>query len=482
MQLTRSIFEAYPRRPFTPELAESLPGSVAPPDDPVAWVQNAFDFTPDSRQASILRSDALRLILLTARQVGKSTIAALRALFLALRYRNSLILMISPVGSQAGEILAKATYFAAELGIRIRGDGINEQSLLLPNGSRLVARPAVPVSLRGYSKARLIIVDEAAYVNQESYRALSPILAVGGGALWVVSTPAGPVGHFADLWHDLDNGWERHSITAAECPRLSAEFLEQERRTFGDLYVAQEYNCQFVAAGLQLLTRSQIKEATVETLPELHFRLREKTRIYLGLDIGKRQDHTAIVVLELRWAYGSKDNITQKIPEHPTLVLRYATRLALDTETTQIPQLVRETLQRFAPRYGEPSRIDKLLIDATGIGHTVVELIRQNQTKAQIQPVMLTNGHVERHLKDGYLSLPRPDMLNSLKMVFELGNIKMEPSAPGFVDMERELIQFQPSGDQQEHDDLVMALAMAVWQAAKDYPELLLPPASLTLG
>jgi hypothetical protein len=44
--------------------------------------------------------------------------------------------------------------------------------------------------------------------------------------------------------------------------------------------------------------------------------------------------------------------------------------------------------------------------------------------------------------------------------------------------MERELIQFQPSGDQQEHDDLVMAMAMAVWQAAKEYPELLLPPTS----
>jgi hypothetical protein len=466
----------YPRRLFSQELADRLKGFVRPPDDPVAWVQSAFGFAADHKQAEILRSEALRLILLTARQVGKSTIAALRALFLALRHRNSLILMVSPVGSQAGEILRKATYFAAELGIRVRGDGVNDQSLLLPNGSRLVARPAVPVSLRGYSQARLIIVDEAAYVKQDSFKALSPILAVGGGSLWVVSTPAGPVGHFADLWHDPDNGWEKHSITAAECPRLTPEFIDSERRTFGDLYVAQEYFCQFVAAGLQLLTRSQIKEATVESLPEVHFRLREKTRIYLGLDIGKRQDHTAIAVLELRWAYGPKDNLSQKIREIPTLVLRYSTRLALDTETTKIPQLVRETLQRFAPRHGEPSRVDTLLIDATGIGHTVVELIRKNQTKAHIQPVTLTNGHVDRRLKDGYLSLPRPDMLNSLKMVFELGNIKMEPSAPGFVDMERELIQFQPSGDQQEHDDLVMAMAMAVWQAAKEYPELLLPP------
>jgi hypothetical protein len=471
-------FGIYPRHRYSPSLADAPQECVRPPDDPVAWVRNAFGFVADEKQAAILRSDALRLIFLAARQVGKSTIAALRALFLALRYRNSLILMVSPVGSQAGEILAKATFFAAELGIRIRGDGINRQSLLLPNGSRLVARPAVPVSLRGYSKARLIIVDEAAYVKPDSYQSLSPILAVGGGSLWVISTPAGPVGHFAETWHDRDNGWERHTITAAECPRLTPEFLESERRTFGDLYVAQEYNCQFIAAGRQLLTRSQIKEATVEPLPEVHFRLREKTRIYLGLDIGKRQDHTAIAVLELRWAYGPKDNITQRITEYPTLVLRYATRLALDTETTKIPQLVRETLQRFAPRYGEPSRVDTLLIDATGIGHTVVELIRKNQTKAHIQPVMLTNGHVDRRLKDGYLSLPRPDMLNSLKMVFELGNIKMEPSAPGFVDMERELIQFQPSGDQQEHDDLVMAMAMAVWQAAKEYPELLLPPTS----
>jgi len=464
-----------PKRSSAQPSAETPEASLCPPDDPVAWARQALGFEPDPKQESILRSNALRLILLSARQVGKSTIAALRALYLALRHRNSLILMISPVGSQAGEILAKATSFAADLGLRIRGDGINDQSLLLPNGSRLIARPAVPVSLRGYSQARLVIVDEAAYVSAESYQALAPILAVGGGALWVISTPAGPVGHFAELWHNQDEAWERHSISATECPRLTPEFLAAERRTYGDLYVAREYLCQFLAAGLQLLTRSQVKEATIETPSAVHFRLREKTRIYLGLDIGKRQDHTAIAVVELRWAYGAKNNVTQKVAELPTLVLRYATRLALDTETTRIPQLVRQTLQRFAPSLGEPSRVDHLLIDATGIGHTVVELIRQSQTKARVQPVMLTTGHVARQLKDGYLSLPRPDLVNSLKMVFELGRIQLESTAPGFPDIERELIQFQPSGDQQEHDDLVMALGLAVWQAAKDYPELLQP-------
>lgn len=58
-------------------------------------------------------------------------------------------------------------------------------------------------------------------------------------------------------------------------------------------------------------------------------------------------------------------------------------------------------------------------------------------------------------------------------MILELANIHLLDAAPGFVDIERQLVQFQPSADQQEHDDLVMPLAMAVRQAAKDDPALL---------
>ena len=466
-----------PRAPSKTLPEASKSSAVTLSADPVAWAQKALNFIADPKQAEILSCSASRVIVVTSRQVGKSTIAALRALYLALHQAGSLILMIGPVGSQAGEILGKATHFAAELGLPIRGDGINERSLQLPNGSRLVARPAVPQSLRGYSQARLIIVDEAAYVPEAAYRAMSPILATGNGALWVISTPNGPLGRFAELWHDLTNGWSRFSIPADECPRLSEGFLAAERRLYGDLYFAQEYACQFIAAGLQLLTRAQITAATIAKAVEVPFQLREKTRIYLGLDVGKRQDHTAIAALELRWRYGAKDNVTQAVAQYPTLLLSYSIRYPIDTETTRIPQFVRDTLQLYRPAYGEPNRVDKLLVDATGVGHTIVELIRKDQPKAQVQPVTLTNGHVERQLKDNYLSLPRPDLINRLKMIFELGNIQLLDSAPGFVDMERELVQFQPSGEQQEHDDLVMALAMAVWQAAKDYPALLRPAA-----
>ncbi|MCX6587880.1 MAG: hypothetical protein NTX13_15050, partial [Acidobacteria bacterium] len=61
--------------PGQPALKESK-ASLIPPDDPVAWARQALGFHPDPKQESILRSNALRLILLSARQVGKSTIAA----------------------------------------------------------------------------------------------------------------------------------------------------------------------------------------------------------------------------------------------------------------------------------------------------------------------------------------------------------------------------------------------------------------------
>jgi hypothetical protein len=36
--------------------------------------------------------------------------------------------------------------------------------------------------------------------------------------------------------------------------------------------------------------------------------------------------------------------------------------------------------------------------------------------------------------------------------------------------LERELRHFESSGNQQEHDDLVMALGLAAWQATTDHP------------
>ena len=73
--------------------------------------------------------------------VGKSDVTALKALHQALHYEQSLVMVVTPSSRQRGEFVRKAGAFLRMLGMRVRGDGQNEISILLPNGSRTVGLP-----------------------------------------------------------------------------------------------------------------------------------------------------------------------------------------------------------------------------------------------------------------------------------------------------------------------------------------------------
>ena len=78
------------------------------------------------------------------------------------------------------------------------------------------------------------------------YRAMRPSLAVANGDLWLMSTP--PYGKRGFFWEEWDHGteqWERISVGAPDCPRISAPFLAEELAK-GDNWYRQEYLCEFV--------------------------------------------------------------------------------------------------------------------------------------------------------------------------------------------------------------------------------------------
>ena len=93
--------------------------------------------------------------------------------------------------------------------------------------------------------ARLIIVDEAARVPDALYHAVRPMLAVSNGRLITLSTPWGKRGWWHDAYTHGGEGWHRVKITAHECPRISATFLAEERRSLPDFVYRQEYLCEF---------------------------------------------------------------------------------------------------------------------------------------------------------------------------------------------------------------------------------------------
>lgn len=213
--------------------------------DPVARVNDTFNlgFQLDDTQAKIVLSNSRRLIVCCSRQWGKTTTVAAKAAAEALEHPG-LILVIAPVERQARECFRKIRMCLKRSIPDDPWPEDNKTSLELPNGARIVALPAKGDNIRGYTNPRLIIIDEAAFVPDEDYKAIRPMLS-HGCRLIVMSTPFGKRGWFWEAW-TKKSAWERVSVVATECSHISEEFLEEEKIALGPWWYAQEYGCEFL--------------------------------------------------------------------------------------------------------------------------------------------------------------------------------------------------------------------------------------------
>src|SRR5215212_3822081 len=133
---------------------------------------------PDGWQEDLLRSISERVLLNCCRQSGKSTMSGLIALHRALYHPGSLILCLAPALRQSQELFGKVLGFYRDLGRPILPQAERKLSLDLQNGSRIITLPGTEKTIRGFSGADLLIVDEASRVDDELYFAIRPMLAV----------------------------------------------------------------------------------------------------------------------------------------------------------------------------------------------------------------------------------------------------------------------------------------------------------------
>ena len=240
------------------DLAQDLAFALDP-----ARVAVEMGLDPDPWQARFLRTPGRRILLNCTRQSGKSTVTALLAAHTALYDPGALVLLLSPTQRQSHELFRKAldAYHAVPTAIPV----VQESALRLElsNGSRIVSLPGKETTVRGFSGVRLLAVDEAARVADELYYSVRPMLAVSGGRLVALSTPFGTRGWWYDAWRS-EEPWERYEVPAKECPRISADFLEEERRSMGEWWFAQEYLCEFLDAETQPFGREDVERAFEE--------------------------------------------------------------------------------------------------------------------------------------------------------------------------------------------------------------------------
>ena len=235
--------------------------------DPALLMQSAGQ-TPDLWQAKVLRSKASKRILLCSRQAGKSTVTASVALHEALYHPPALILLLSPCLRQSQELFRKVLAVMHSLNIGVKPQEESTLRLELASGSRILSLPGTSETIRGFSGVSLIVIDEAAWVSDDLYYSVKPMLAVSKGRLLALSSPWGKRGWFYKEWMEGGPEWDKFKVTALDCPRITKEFLDSERASMPNGKFVSEYMCEFVDTSDSVFSHDQVMQAiTPEVTP-----------------------------------------------------------------------------------------------------------------------------------------------------------------------------------------------------------------------
>jgi hypothetical protein len=249
-----------------------------------ALVLRARGLAVDPWQRALLLGRERHVLLNCCRQAGKSTAASALALHEALFTPGALVLLLSPGLRQSREIFRKVLAAYDAMGRPVPARQANQLQLELAHGGRVVCLPGKEATVRGYSPS-LVIIDEAARVPDDLYRAVRPMLAVTHGRLLALSTPFGQRGWFYQAWQGT-GAWQRICIPWTKCPRIGADFIAEERLALGDAWVQQEYECLFTA--LEGLVYPDFERALSNAEPP------EAGRRVGGIDWGWRNPFAAV--------------------------------------------------------------------------------------------------------------------------------------------------------------------------------------------
>ena len=188
-------------------------------------------FEPDDWQRDVLESTGKRLIMLCGRQVGKSVTTAALAAHTAYTQPGALVLMLAPSLKQSTELFRRVEqhlFGDVESPERKRS---TQTSIEFFNGSRILALPGTSETIRGFSDVTLLICDEAAYVPDELFYSIMPMLAVSDGRIVLLSTPRAEQGFYYETYNDAlrpGSQWELTYVRSDECSRISPAFLQEQ--------------------------------------------------------------------------------------------------------------------------------------------------------------------------------------------------------------------------------------------------------------
>ncbi len=200
------------------------------------------------------------------------------------------------------------------------------------------------------------------------------------------------------------------------------------------------------------------------SLNDLLARYRTDGVVRLGVDIGKKRDYTALVVTSDEIRDGKHHFTTHSVE-----------RLPLDTSYPAVVDRIVEVMAKLQAKNerrreaGELALRRELLIDSTGVGGALIDLVRENGLKPIA--VTLVGGDLVNEHEPHRVSMGKGYMVGRLQVLLQTKRLRLPESAEAHI-LATELHDYTGQTTDNghtawnarsgQHDDLVIALGLSV--------------------
>jgi hypothetical protein len=190
--------------------------------------------------------------------------------------------------------------------------------------------------------------------------------------------------------------------------------------------------------------------------------MKAKPDYFIGLDLGQASEFTALAVVE-RPSASDDDGADAHYS------LRHLRRFPLGTAYTAIVPTVAKLVETTV-MLGETA----LVVDQTAVGCAVVEMLRRAPIECRIVPVAITSGHTVTVTEERLHLVPKKELVTCLQLLLQGRRLKVPETLPDASMLVKELGNFRIKAPttvndtveawrEGQHDDLVLALALACW-------------------
>jgi phage FluMu gp28-like protein len=302
----------------------------------------------------------------------------------------------------------------------------NESELIVyfKNGSYIQLKGADdPDALRGAGPVGLVL-DEFAEQKPDAWGVLEPIVRANGGWVWFVGTPKGR-NHLYDMYVQGQMGhheWKSWILKASTSGIISAEQLEESRKSMpGPLY-NQEWECEFLEG------QGQVFRGVREICTALPKKPETNKHYVMGVDVAKVTDYTVLTVYD-------RSNNSQV----------YQDRF----QTLDWP-FQKQKIKSVSDHYNHAL----VVLDATGVGDPIADdLIRAG---VPVEPFKISE-------------ISKRELVEKLTIWIDQERFRMLPIEDTLLEFDNFSYELGPTGKIRygaktgKHDDIVMAHALAIY-------------------